>query len=67
MCGLCCFRLTPVYAALLLLYITVLIHLGSGPYWKHDIEILADGCKNNWWAGLLYIQNHVNSKGIASI
>ncbi|RWS23795.1 Nose resistant to fluoxetine protein 6-like protein, partial [Leptotrombidium deliense] len=39
-------------------------HLGSGPLWHEIIDPIVNGCKENWWVDLLYLQNYVNSEKI---
>ncbi|XP_044739782.1 nose resistant to fluoxetine protein 6-like [Chrysoperla carnea] len=53
-------RLTPAFAALIVLYITFYMKLGSGPIWESSNQRLHDSCKEYWWSSLLYIQNFVN-------
>ncbi|XP_069694765.1 nose resistant to fluoxetine protein 6-like [Periplaneta americana] len=50
-------RLTPVIAVLLLIQLSLMDHLGSGPLWSGN-EFITDTCRENWWAMLLYIQNY---------
>ncbi|XP_069696161.1 nose resistant to fluoxetine protein 6-like isoform X1 [Periplaneta americana] len=50
-------RLTPVLAVLLLIQLSLMDHLGSGPLWSGN-EFITDTCRENWWAMLLYIQNY---------
>ncbi|XP_069696166.1 nose resistant to fluoxetine protein 6-like isoform X2 [Periplaneta americana] len=50
-------RLTPVMAALVLIQLSLMEHLGSGPMWSTN-EFLTELCRKNWWATLLYIQNY---------
>lgn len=54
------FRMTPVLAAMVLLYATTLSRLGNGPVWHHIEESLVEPCKTYWWTSLLYIQNYIN-------
>ncbi|KAF2881933.1 hypothetical protein ILUMI_24248 [Ignelater luminosus] len=53
-------RLTPLLAVVVISYITILQHLGSGPLWPNAIRGMQSGCKENWWKALLYIQNFGN-------
>ncbi|XP_019879935.1 nose resistant to fluoxetine protein 6 [Aethina tumida] len=53
-------RMTPVLAAMVLLYATTLSRLGNGPVWHHIEESLVEPCKTYWWTSLLYIQNYIN-------
>lgn len=52
------FRLTPLLAVVVISYITVLRHLGSGPLWPNPIRGMQSVCERNWWKALLYIQNY---------
>ncbi|XP_044739809.1 nose resistant to fluoxetine protein 6-like [Chrysoperla carnea] len=51
-------RLTPAYAAVIVLLVTVYRFMGSGPFW--DPEASNERCKTAWWSSLLYIQNYVD-------
>ncbi|XP_044739779.1 O-acyltransferase like protein-like [Chrysoperla carnea] len=53
-------RLTPAYAAVIILYMTFFIKLGTGPNWKTANQGFQNECKEYWWSSLLYIQNFVN-------
>ncbi|XP_069694766.1 nose resistant to fluoxetine protein 6-like [Periplaneta americana] len=50
-------RLTPVLAALMLIQLSLMDHLGSGPIWGTNVY-QTELCRRNWWAALLYIQNY---------
>jgi len=49
-------RLTPVYAVIVGFVATLVVHLGSGPYW-YSVKLMAEGCREEWWTNLLYINN----------
>ncbi|XP_051175755.1 nose resistant to fluoxetine protein 6-like isoform X2 [Leptopilina boulardi] len=52
-------RLTPALAALVLITIFIVPHLGSGPRWEGDIVAnVSTKCENSWWKILLYVQNY---------
>lgn len=53
-------RLTPVFAATLLFYVTYFKYLGSGPLWNPFTNATILQCEQYWWSSLLYIQNYVN-------
>nr|XP_019546423.2 nose resistant to fluoxetine protein 6-like [Aedes albopictus] len=53
-------RLTPVFAALILLTVGLLPYLGSGPLWNASLGLSVDQCNRYWWSALLYVQNYVN-------
>lgn len=56
-----CFRLTPPYAVIVLVNVSLMKHLGSGPQWHSLIQnLLEQPCREYWWAALLYVQNYVN-------
>ncbi|RLU20511.1 hypothetical protein DMN91_007121 [Ooceraea biroi] len=42
------FRLTPSYMTVIFFHAWVLPHLGSGPFWKHEIEQESTRCATNW-------------------
>ena len=50
------FRLTPAYACLMLVFSSVILHVGQGPNWIL-VEKQVQGCTENWWKNLLYINN----------
>ncbi|XP_057653859.1 nose resistant to fluoxetine protein 6-like isoform X1 [Diorhabda carinulata] len=52
-------RLTPSVVGVVLLHITVVKYLGSGPNWTLMVD-LAGRCQKSWWSTILYIQNIVN-------
>lgn len=52
------YRLTPAYAAVIVLLVTLYRFMGSGPFW--DVEASNERCKIAWWSSLLYIQNYVD-------
>ncbi|XP_044737961.1 nose resistant to fluoxetine protein 6-like [Chrysoperla carnea] len=54
-------RLTPAYLAVILIYLTLLTHMGSGPIWNETIDGLHTTCQKYWWSGILYIQNYVSA------
>ncbi|XP_078615730.1 nose resistant to fluoxetine protein 6-like isoform X1 [Branchiostoma floridae x Branchiostoma japonicum] len=46
-------RLTPVYAFLIMIYACLLDYMGTGPAWKN----FGTGCDTYFWPNLLYINN----------
>ncbi|XP_011309808.1 nose resistant to fluoxetine protein 6 [Fopius arisanus] len=54
-------RLTPSYAAIIGFIALILPHLSTGPYWSHKIGLESEGCVENWWTNLLYINNYVKT------
>jgi hypothetical protein len=53
-------RTTPLMAALIVVYVSLIVHFGSGPLWDTAIqEELTTHCKQNWWTAVLHIQNYV--------
>ncbi|PNF44093.1 hypothetical protein B7P43_G16235 [Cryptotermes secundus] len=54
-------RTTPLMAVLILVYTSLILHLGSGPMWDsyfHSTHV--DICKRNWWTAIFHIQNYVH-------
>lgn len=51
-------RLTPLYGIVILFVSTLLVHMGSGPFWMYMHEESAK-CAQNWWTNILYINNFV--------
>ena len=54
-------RLTPAYGLIMLMFSTLAVHVGSGPFWSFMVR-QSDNCAKNWWANLLYINNYVDTK-----
>ena len=52
---MCPVRLTPLVLGVMLLWLYVVPHLGSGPVWYRTQQ--RTSCFNYWWTNLLYIQN----------
>ena len=50
------YRLTPAYACLMLIFSSLILHVGNGPNWIL-VENQVKGCTENWWKNLLYINN----------
>jgi len=48
-------RLTPPYAFVLLMSISLFKYLGAGPYWAYYTQRVVDVCVPTWWTNLLYI------------
>ncbi|XP_066295287.1 O-acyltransferase like protein-like isoform X1 [Branchiostoma lanceolatum] len=56
------FRLTPVYAFLIMIFTCFTAYMGSGPWWAlHDNWTMPSvrACQTYWGANLLYINNYV--------
>lgn len=51
-------RLTVPMGMVVLIYATVIPHLGGGPLWDSYVTWQSDACKANWWTELLYINNY---------
>ncbi|KAH8272279.1 hypothetical protein KR044_006677 [Drosophila immigrans] len=52
-------RLTPVLALAILVYMTILPILGSGPVYNTFINVNSASCEQTWYWTLLYVQNYV--------
>jgi len=50
-------RLTPALAITLLFNATLFSRLGSGPLWKSYSHRTEEGCQDNWWKYLLFVNN----------
>ena len=37
---------------------TLLVYVGSGPYW-YEVQHMSIGCRNAWWMQILYVNNLV--------
>ncbi|KAJ8927011.1 hypothetical protein NQ314_020574 [Rhamnusium bicolor] len=60
-------RLTPILAIVIAFEGTWLVHLGRGPQWDAVVAQEYRNCRKNWWTNLLYINNYVDKKNMASI
>ncbi|XP_069691612.1 nose resistant to fluoxetine protein 6-like isoform X2 [Periplaneta americana] len=55
-------RITPLLGSAILLHVSFLDKLGSGPLWDFLYgKMEKKYCEKNWWATILNIQNYVNS------
>ncbi|XP_028982461.1 nose resistant to fluoxetine protein 6-like, partial [Diachasma alloeum] len=54
-------RLTPAFAALILLTIYIFPRWGSGALWESLVYQERKTCQENWWPMLLYVHNYVNA------
>ena len=54
-------RLTPLYAAIIMIYTNLWMYMGSGPLWP-PLNGSTYFCKDNWWTNLLYVNNLVRAK-----
>lgn len=54
-------RLTPSYAFVIFFQATMLYHTGTGALWEPIVGQERKDCRQNWWTGILYISNLVNS------
>ena len=52
-----CYRLTPPYMLVMMVFLALYPYLGSGPMWPK--EAAKDSCRDTWWYNLLYINNFV--------
>lgn len=55
-------RLTPLLAAVILIYASLIRYTGSGPQWPMMINAITSNCAANWWKTLLFIQNYVSAE-----
>ncbi|XP_054271530.1 nose resistant to fluoxetine protein 6-like [Macrosteles quadrilineatus] len=53
-------RLTPAYGLMIVVTATWLYRTGDGPLWDRLVGGAKNDCTQNWWTGLLYINNYVN-------
>lgn len=60
-------RLTPLFAATVLLSMTLLRFLGSGPMWPILLQFFSGHCHKYWWSTLSYIGNYVNPDQLVRI
>jgi len=50
-------RLTPPYAFLILMLVSIYPMLGDGPMWQPSVGAQSKLCVDNWWTNILYINN----------
>lgn len=53
-------RVLPVYAIVMLFFVTAMPEMASGPMWAETVQPMADACKRWWWTNLLFVGNYVN-------
>ncbi|XP_066252841.1 LOW QUALITY PROTEIN: nose resistant to fluoxetine protein 6-like [Euwallacea similis] len=53
-------RLTPPFFAVILVSMSLLQYLGSGPHWSFIVNYFQGFCEKSWWSSLLYLQNYIN-------
>ncbi|KAK7866349.1 hypothetical protein R5R35_003276 [Gryllus longicercus] len=54
-------RLTPALAIVLLLTVSLLNFMGTGPLWNTVYDYQREACEQNWWTNLLYVNNFVHT------
>ncbi|GLG92878.1 Uncharacterized protein GBIM_00428 [Gryllus bimaculatus] len=54
-------RLTPALAIVLLLTVSLLNYMGTGPLWNTVYDYQREACEQNWWTNLLYVNNFVHT------
>jgi hypothetical protein len=59
-------RLAPSLAVLVLFQVSLLDHLGSGPFWNSGNGYLTQVCRKNWVGTLTYLQNYIRADEIVS-
>uniref|UniRef100_A0A2A4JJD7 Nose resistant-to-fluoxetine protein N-terminal domain-containing protein n=1 Tax=Heliothis virescens TaxID=7102 RepID=A0A2A4JJD7_HELVI len=61
------FRLTASFAVIIFYMAAVSIYTGDGPVWHRFASKEQKACSDNWWLGLLMLNNYVNSDNICLI
>lgn len=59
-------RLTPLLAVAVLLTMSLVRYMGSGPIWPMLIDMQREICEEEWYTTLSYIQNYVYKNDIVS-
>nr|CAD7414571.1 unnamed protein product [Timema cristinae] len=54
-------RLTPAYAAVLMVQATLLNYAATGPLSRSASELTRERCETTWWTHLLFINNYLHS------
>ena len=49
------FRITPLYAMVMLVTTAFYMRMGSGPFWKWIYGVFLFGCNEKWWHNILYV------------
>lgn len=60
-------RLTPVLAACILTYMSIVRFMSSGPLWPQRFSFIEGSCTQYWWSPLIYVQNYVNPNKRVSV
>ena len=60
-------RLTPSIAMLILVHMSLVKYIGSGPFWKAAYLSFEKACGKNWWVTLLYFQNYFRKDDVVSL
>ncbi|XP_063898323.1 nose resistant to fluoxetine protein 6-like [Helicoverpa armigera] len=61
------FRLTASFAVIIFYVAAVSIYTGDGPVWQKFASREQQACSDNWWLGLLMLNNYINSENICLI
>ncbi|PZC82915.1 hypothetical protein B5X24_HaOG209358 [Helicoverpa armigera] len=61
------FRLTASFAVIIFYVAAVSIYTGDGPVWQKFASREQEACSDNWWLGLLMLNNYFNSENICLI
>uniref|UniRef100_A0A6P7FQC7 Nose resistant to fluoxetine protein 6-like n=1 Tax=Diabrotica virgifera virgifera TaxID=50390 RepID=A0A6P7FQC7_DIAVI len=60
-------RLTPLYAFCIFYQATLLYHMGNGPLWEPVLGQEREDCRKNWWTGILYVSNLIDSEHMCMV
>ena len=55
------FRLTGVYAFIVLFHVSLMRYVPIGP--ANKIDYYVTSCQEGWWTNLLYVNNFIREKG----
>lgn len=56
----------PLLIAAILLSMSLLRFLGSGPLWTLAIDLLSGACRSYYWSTFAFVQNYVNPNNLVS-
>jgi hypothetical protein len=59
-------RMTPVFAVLILLTVSLFRHFESDPMSSRKYAMFGENCEKYWWTALLHVQNYVNPGQLVS-
>ncbi|KAK9692757.1 Acyltransferase family [Popillia japonica] len=53
-------KVMPTLLLIVLIYASLLVYLGNGPFWPIIYNLFQRDCENNWWSTILFVANYVH-------